>query len=182
MQINEIPVYVFTGFLEAGKTTFIIENLKNPGFSSGERTLVLVCEDGEGQYDNLPQEVMETTSVLYIDSQDKLNLDYLESLYNIYDFERVMIEYNGMWPINDLYQALPENWLVAQRINLIDDEEKNWLAEDMEKNIGWKRLYKGKNERGDLLLSDYRRERAAEKALEAEREKERQENALTLFT
>lgn len=58
------------------------------------------------------------------------------------------------------------------------EEQKNWIAEDMEKNIGWKRLYKGKNERGDLLLSDYRRERAAEKALEAEREKERQENAL----
>ena len=48
----------------------------------------------------------------------------------------------------------------------------------MGKSIGWKRLFKGKNERGDLLLSDYRRERAAEKALEAEREKERQENAL----
>jgi hypothetical protein len=58
------------------------------------------------------------------------------------------------------------------------EEQKNWIAEDMEKNIGWKRLYKGKNERGDLLLSDYRRERAAEKALEAEREKERHENAL----
>lgn len=58
------------------------------------------------------------------------------------------------------------------------EEQKNWIAEDMEKNIGWKHLYKGKNERGDLLLSDYRRERAAEKALEAEREKERQENAL----
>lgn len=58
------------------------------------------------------------------------------------------------------------------------EEQKNWIAEDMEKNIGWKRLFKGKNERGDLLLSDYRRERAAEKALEAEREKERQENAL----
>lgn len=58
------------------------------------------------------------------------------------------------------------------------EEQKNWIAEDMEKNIGWKRLYKGKNECGDLLLSDYRRERAAEKALEAEREKERQENAL----
>lgn len=58
------------------------------------------------------------------------------------------------------------------------EEQKNWIAEDMEKNIRWKRLYKGKNERGDLLLSDYRRERAAEKALEAEREKERHENAL----
>ncbi len=58
------------------------------------------------------------------------------------------------------------------------EEQKNWIAEDMEKNIGWTRFYQGKNERGDLLLSDYRRERAAEKALEAEREKERQENAL----
>ncbi len=58
------------------------------------------------------------------------------------------------------------------------EEQKNWIAEEMEKSIGRKRLFKGKNERGDLLLSDYRRERAAEKALEAEREKERQENAL----
>ena len=58
------------------------------------------------------------------------------------------------------------------------EEQKNWIAEEMEKSIGWKRLFKGKNERGDLLLSDYRRERAAEKALEVEREKERQENAL----
>lgn len=61
------------------------------------------------------------------------------------------------------------------------EEQKNWIAEDMEKNIGWKRLFKGKNERGDLLLSDYRRERAAEKALEAEHEKERKENALRLI-
>lgn len=58
------------------------------------------------------------------------------------------------------------------------EEQKNWIAEEMEKSIGWKRLFKGKNERGDLLLSDYRRERAEEKALEVEREKERQENAL----
>ena len=58
------------------------------------------------------------------------------------------------------------------------EEQKNWIAEEMEKSIGWKRLFKGKNERGDLLLSDYRRESAAEKALEAEREKERKENAL----
>ena len=58
------------------------------------------------------------------------------------------------------------------------DEQKNWLADYMEKEIGWRRLFKGKNERGDLLLSDYRRERAAEKALEAEKERERNELAL----
>ena len=43
------------------------------------------------------------------------------------------------------------------------EEQKNWIAEDMEKNIGWKRLFKGKNERGDLLLSDYRREKTIKK-------------------
>ena len=37
------------------------------------------------------------------------------------------------------------------------EEQKNWIAEEMEKSIGWKRLFKGKNERGDLLLSDHRR-------------------------
>lgn len=58
------------------------------------------------------------------------------------------------------------------------EEQKNWLADYMEKEIGWRRLFKGKNERGDLLLSDYRRERAAEKALEAEKERERNELAL----
>ena len=58
------------------------------------------------------------------------------------------------------------------------EEQKNWLADYMEKEIGRKRLFKGKNERGDLLLSDYRRERAAEKALEAEKEWERNELAL----
>ena len=46
------------------------------------------------------------------------------------------------------------------------EEQKNWLADYMEKEIGWRRLFKGKNERGDLLLSDYRRERN-ELALEA---------------
>lgn len=50
------------------------------------------------------------------------------------------------------------------------EEQKKWIADQMEKRKGWQRLFKGKNERGDLELSDYRRERAAEKALEAERE------------
>ena len=47
----EIPVYFFTGFLESGKTSFIHSILKDPNFSEGERTLLLVCEDGEVEYD-----------------------------------------------------------------------------------------------------------------------------------
>ena len=46
-----IPVYAFTGFLESGKTKFIQETLEDPRFNGGERTLLLVCEEGEEEYD-----------------------------------------------------------------------------------------------------------------------------------
>ena len=58
------------------------------------------------------------------------------------------------------------------------EEQKEWLAEQIEKRMDCQRLYKGKNERGDLPLSDYRRERAAEKALEAELELQRTQQVL----
>lgn len=38
----EIPVYLFTGFLEGGKTRFIRETLEDKKFNAGEHTL-LVC-------------------------------------------------------------------------------------------------------------------------------------------
>ncbi len=58
------------------------------------------------------------------------------------------------------------------------EEQKEWLAEQIEKRMDCQRLFKGKNERGDLTLSDYRRERAAEKALEAELELQRTQQVL----
>ena len=45
--MQQIPVYVFTGFLDAGKTRFIQETLEDERFNSGERTLLLVFEEGE---------------------------------------------------------------------------------------------------------------------------------------
>ena len=41
-----VPVYLFTGFLESGKTTLIKETLLDTGFNTGERTLLLACEEG----------------------------------------------------------------------------------------------------------------------------------------
>ena len=51
MAIKEIPVYLFVGFLESGKTKFIQETLEDPQFDSGDKTLLLVCEEGEEEYD-----------------------------------------------------------------------------------------------------------------------------------
>ena len=48
---SNIPMYVFTGFLESGKTKFIQETLEDERFNTGERTLLLVFEEGEEEYD-----------------------------------------------------------------------------------------------------------------------------------
>ena len=47
---KDMPVYLFTGFLEGGKTKFIQETLEDRRFCNGERTLLLVCEEGEEEY------------------------------------------------------------------------------------------------------------------------------------
>lgn len=51
MAMPDIPMYVFTGFLESGKTKFIQETLEDERFNTGERTLLLVFEEGEEEYD-----------------------------------------------------------------------------------------------------------------------------------
>ena len=50
-QQEPIPVYLFLGFLESGKTKFIQETLEDKRFNNGERTLLLVFEEGIEEYD-----------------------------------------------------------------------------------------------------------------------------------
>ena len=50
MNNKEIPVYLFTGFLDSGKTTFIQETLEDPGFNDGQKTLLIVTEEGDTEY------------------------------------------------------------------------------------------------------------------------------------
>ena len=48
---KQIPVYLLVGQLESGKTKFIQETMEDPNFDSGDKTLLLVCEEGELEYD-----------------------------------------------------------------------------------------------------------------------------------
>ena len=43
----ELPVYMITGFLESGKTSFILDTIQDKQFSKGQRTLIIACEEGE---------------------------------------------------------------------------------------------------------------------------------------
>ena len=44
---RDIPVYLFTGFLESGKSTCFQEILEEGNFEDGLRTLYLMTEEGE---------------------------------------------------------------------------------------------------------------------------------------
>ena len=115
----DIAVYVFTGFIEAGKTTLINETLADPRFNTGERTLILACEQGIEEYepDTFPH---ENVFLEIIEKPSQLNTDKLSALQRKYKAERVMIEYNGMWLNEELYKALPQNWYIYQEIMSAD--------------------------------------------------------------
>jgi hypothetical protein len=115
----EIPVYLFTGFLEAGKTKFIQETLQDPRFNSTEHTLLLLCEEGVEEYE--PAKFSgKHVNIAVVEEESDLTEAHLSDLIRKYPADRVVIEYNGMWKLDTLYQNLPENWAVYQEIMLAD--------------------------------------------------------------
>jgi hypothetical protein len=114
-----MPVYLFTGFLEAGKTRFIQETLEDKRFCKGEKTLLLVCEEGVEEYEP-DQFCTKTVAIRTIADQSELTSENLLRLARETDAERVVVEYNGMWMLDLLYTALPEGWMVYQEFFFAD--------------------------------------------------------------
>ncbi len=116
---KNLPVYLFTGFLDGGKTKFIQETLEDPRFHQGERTLLLMCEDGEEEYDPSrfcgPNIFMRT-----LENEADFTPEALEAMGKEINPERIIIEYNGMWLLDTLYQNLPDSWVVAQEFLFCD--------------------------------------------------------------
>ena len=119
MPDNQIPVYLFTGFLEAGKTKFIQETLEDKRFNKGEPTLLLVCEEGVEEYE--PEEFSgHRVKLKAVEDESDLTPENLTQWLAQAQAERVLVEYNGMWMLDSLYGALPEGWLVAQEFMFAD--------------------------------------------------------------
>ena len=94
--MNKTRVYLFTGFLESGKSSFIQDTLLEQGFGEDEKTLIIACEEGEVEYD-IPALEKENASVEFIENEEDLNYETLLHLHQKYQPTQVMIEYNGMW-------------------------------------------------------------------------------------
>ena len=115
----EVPVYLFTGFLEAGKTKFLQETLEDPRFNSGERTLLIMCEEG---IEELSPDTFASPDVFirYVDEVEELSEENLQRWFLEANAERVLVEYNGMWMLDDFYMNMPPRWAVYQEFMFAD--------------------------------------------------------------
>ena len=111
------PVYVINGFLEAGKSEFITYTLSQPYFQVRGKTLLLLCEEGEVEYDS---ELLRKTrtEVEVIEDEEQFNAKNLMELEKKHKPERIVIEWNGMWNYRDV--KFPFHWSLEQQITIIN--------------------------------------------------------------
>ena len=117
--MNQLPVYLFTGFLEGGKTSIIQESMNDQNFNTGEKTLIILCEEGIEELD-VTQFWGKNVTIVTIESEDMITREYLTSLSKNKVIDRIIIEYNGMWQLNTLYENLPDEWGFYQNMMFAD--------------------------------------------------------------
>jgi len=167
--MQQIPVYAFTGFLDSGKTKFIQETFEDERFNAGERTLLLVFEEGEEEYDistyphkNVYLEVLD---------QAKVTTKELAALQKKYRAERVVAELNGMQQVGDLYMRFPEEWVVAQEVMFADSTtfiayNANMRNLMMDKMVGAQMIVFNRLQKGADVMPFHKIARAANRKVD----------------
>ena len=128
-----MPVFLINGFLEAGKTQFLEFTMDQEYFQTEGKTLLIVCEEGDTEYDEKKLKKHQT-AVVYVDELSKLTPAYLNELEVIYRPERVLLEWNGMWNQDEL--KLPDDWNIYQQITIIDGSTFDLYIQNMKPLLG----------------------------------------------
>lgn len=114
------PAYIFTGLLEAGKTSFIKEVVSDPNFTLDEKTLLIRCEDGVEEYD---EEFLEKYNVVMVEveDEDELSTAALIQATEAEKPDRVIVEFNGMWDLGHFVdEVMPRHWELYQIVASIN--------------------------------------------------------------
>ncbi len=128
-----MPVFLINGFLEAGKTAFLTFTMGQDYFQTEGKTLLIVCEEGDTEYDE--ELLKETgTAVVYMDDISQMTPERLTELELLYNPERVLIEWNGMWNQDDL--RIPEDWTIYQQITIVDGSTIDLYLKNMKPLFG----------------------------------------------
>ena len=117
--MEDVSVYLFLGFLDSGKTKFIQETLEDKRMENGENTLLLICEEGEEEYSPDKFGVNNVAAVTLEDASE-LTEENLRRLSEKYGAQRVIVEYNGTWLLQQFFDAMPENWIINQMMTFFD--------------------------------------------------------------
>jgi len=167
------PVYIINGFLDSGKTDFFRYTIAQPYFRTKGKTLLIVCEDGENDYE---EKLLKSTNTVIerIEDEEDFNPDALVALDAKHNPERILVEYNGMWNFKNL--KLPVMWNLEQQITVIDassfelyfNNMKSLLAEQIRNSdlilfnrcdgiedlASYKRNVKAINQKADIIFED----------------------------
>ena len=167
--MQQIPVYVFTGFLDSGKTKFIQETLEDSRFNDGERTLLLVFEDGEEEYDFSTYPAQNV--YLEVLNQETVTTRQMADLARKYKAQRVVAELNGMQQVGDLYMRFPEEWVVAQEVMFADAStfmayNANMRNLVMDKLVGAQMVVFNRLEKGQDTMPFHKLARAANRKID----------------
>ena len=130
---NEKPVFLINGFLESGKTSFINYTISEEYFHIEENTLLIVCEEGEAEYDKKLLKKEHITKVT-VEDEEELTKEYLNSLSESIHAERIVIELNGMWNPQNI--EFPEDWVLYQQITCMNGETLTTYLANMKALMG----------------------------------------------
>lgn len=130
---DTMPVFLINGFLEAGKTQFISFTLQQEYFKSDETTVLILCEEGDTEYDPALLKAAKT-KVITVDDVSELDEDFFGRIEVLYDPCRVLIEWNGIWPQDQL--KLPDGWELFQQITIIDGDTFDLYLANMKPLLG----------------------------------------------
>ena len=118
--MQEIPVYLFTGFMDSGKTSLIQETIFENNFTEGAKCIIITCEDGDVEYDSAK---LNAAGVEIISIEDKNDFSEakLNEINSKYHPEMVFLEYNGTWEVAPLLEMeLPKAWVIVQKLATVD--------------------------------------------------------------
>jgi uncharacterized membrane protein YcgQ (UPF0703/DUF1980 family) len=125
-------VYFINGFLDAVKTSFIKDLISRESFQIPDKTLLLVCEEGEEEYDS--ETLSQANAVIeYIEKEEDFTEEHIKALEQCHNPERVMVEFNGMWNRKDL--QFPAQWDDIMEIAIFDASTFKLFADNMRPNL-----------------------------------------------
>lgn len=170
------PIYLVNGFLDSGKTTLLRDTMGMDYFNDGQRTVLIRCEDGECEYDDAFL-TAHNTKLISVEEEEQLTAEFFSKLNGLYKPERILIEYNGMWPMERILTVrLPRDWGIYQIITVIDGSTFELYQSNMQSMIvdmvtdsdmilfnrckpeqplaGYKRSIRAVNRMGEVIFED----------------------------